>query len=112
PRRAPRPSQHVSEDRSGPLALLERRHEREADEALAVDPEERARSDDDPVLEEPRRARLCGLRRRHLDPEEHRRLARRDAPAAAAESPEQQLALPSECAPAALDVGLVAPGDD
>ena len=95
----------LPQDRRRALALLERRHEREADVALAARPEDLAGGDDDAALEQ-----RVGVG--PDDPEVHRRLARDDLPAARLDRRDQHVALRAVARARLLDVALVVPGDD
>src|SRR5207302_6506800 len=98
--------------RRRPLAVRDRRHERDADVPLAARAEIGARRDDDTAAEQPLRALLRALARRYLCPEVHGRLAAGDAPAEGIQRTEHDLALVAVDVAHARDVLLVPPRDD
>src|SRR5579872_5809810 len=79
-------------DLDGVFDLLEARHQRQAEVAFAAGPERFARTDDDPVFEQPREEHL-GVRRGYLDPEVDGTLTARNLIATRAEIRRQAITL-------------------
>src|SRR5450830_29390 len=105
-------SQEALEQRRCLLALLQRRHERQAYVPFAVLAQIGAGRNHDATLEQTPRESLRRLAFWHRDPEEEGRLASGDAQPGPIERLEHDRSLTAVALTVALDVGLVAPGLD